>query len=52
MDEIKEEVIHLLVNGWSSLTAIQKELELSNEVMGEILQWLIEEEYIVTHTIH
>jgi hypothetical protein len=52
MDEIKEEVIHLLINGWTSLEAIQKELELSDETMGEILEWLIDEEYIITHTIH
>jgi predicted transcriptional regulator len=54
MDEdfVKQKVLYLLMNGWNSLDAIQKHLELSNESMGIILQWLVEEQYIITHTIH
>lgn len=55
MDEeeiIKQKVLYLLVHGWNSLEAIQEHLEISDENMGGILQWLVDEQYITTHTIH
>ena len=54
MDEevIKHRVLYLLMHGWNSLGAIQEYLELSDEDMGIILQWLVDEQYIITHTIH
>jgi hypothetical protein len=54
MDEdfVKQRVLYLLMHGWNSLDAIQEHLELSNENMGIILEWLVDEGYIVTHTIH
>jgi predicted transcriptional regulator len=54
MDEefVKQKVLYLLMHGWNSLIAIQEHLELSDENMGAILQWLVDEQYIITHTIH
>lgn len=54
MDEefVKQKVLYLLMHGWNSFGAIQEHLELSDENMGEILQWLVDEQYIITHTIH
>lgn len=49
---IKHRVLYLLMHGWNSLQAIQEQLELSDENMGMIVQWLIDENYITTHTIH
>lgn len=49
---IKHRVLYLLMHGWNSLQAIQEQLELSDESMGVIVQWLIDENYITTHTIH
>jgi len=49
---IKNKVLYLLMHGWNSLGAIQEHLELSDESMGIILQWLVDEGYIKTHTIH
>lgn len=51
-ESIKHRVLYLLVHGWTNLQAIQEELEIPDEDMGEIVQWLIDEDYIVTHTIH
>ena len=55
MDEeefIKHRVLYLLMHGWNSLQAIQEQLKIPDENMGAIVQWLIDENYIVTHTIH
>lgn len=54
MDEefVKQKVLYLLMHGWNSFGAIQEHLELSDENMGVILQWLVDEQYIITHTIH
>ena len=54
MDEefIKGRVLYLLMHGWNSLGAIQEHLKISDENMGIILQWLVDEGYINTHTIH
>ena len=52
VDIIKSKVMFLLVHGWNDFTAIQKQLNISDEDMGEIMQWLIKEEYITTYTIH
>lgn len=49
---IKHRVLYLLMHGWNSLQAIQEQLKIPDENMGEIVQWLIDENYIVTHTIH
>jgi hypothetical protein len=49
---IKYRVLYLLMHGWNSLGAIQEHLQLSDENMGIILQWLVDEEYIKAHTIH
>ena len=51
MDD-KQRVVYLLANGWTDFDAIQKHLEISNEDMEEIMEWLIEEDYIKVHTIH
>lgn len=55
MDEdyiIKSRVVYLLMQGWNDFSAIQKHLDLSDEDMSVIMQWLIKEEYITTYTIH
>lgn len=52
VDIIKSRVVFLLVHGWNDFTAIQKQLNISDEDMGIIMQWLIKEEYITTYTIH
>jgi hypothetical protein len=49
---IKYKVIYLMMNGWNDFTAIQKHLNIPDEDMGEIMQWLIKEQYINTYTIH
>ena len=52
LDVIKHKVVYLLVQGWTDFGAIQQRLEIADEDMHEIMQWLIEEDYIRTHTIH
>jgi hypothetical protein len=52
MDSDRQKVLYLLMHGWNSFGAIQSQLKLSDEAMGEILQWLIDEKYINAHTIH
>jgi hypothetical protein len=51
-DFVKQKVLYLLMHGWNNLSAIQSHLELSDENMGVIMKWLVDENYIRTHTIH
>jgi len=52
MDEDKQKVVYLLANGWTDFDAIQERLEISDEDMEEIMEWLIAEDYIRSYTIH
>lgn len=51
MDD-KQRVVYLLAQGWKDFNLIQQHLEISDEDMKEIMEWLIEEDYIKVHTIH
>ena len=51
-DFVKQKVLYLLMHGWNNLSAIQSHLELSDENMGVIMKWLVDENYIRAHTIH
>ena len=48
----KYRVVYLLSQGWTDFNLIQKHLEISDEDMKEIMEWLIEEDYLKVHTIH
>ena len=53
MDEHnKHQVILLLSQGWTDLVTIQEHVGISDEEMSKIIDWLYEEEYIITHTVH
>lgn len=52
MDELKHQVIVLLAEGWTDLSAIQEHVDITDEDMGEIVQWLVEEEFIILHSVH
>jgi hypothetical protein len=52
MDELKHQVILLLAQGWTDLASIQEHADISDGDMSEIVQWLVDEEFIITHTIH
>ena len=45
-------VVNLLAQGWTDFDAIQKHLEISDEDMDKIMEWLLEEDYIRAYTIH
>lgn len=51
MDD-RQRVVYLLAHGWTDFDLIQKHLEISDEDMEEIMEWLIAEDYIRSYTIH